>query len=173
MAKTDLNPYAAPSTPSDEISNKPNLAEKGIYVTDTEAFRMGGSLFCTPDFNPPPICLRSGIAVKSELEKTALFVGSSSISIYLTQQQRSKINWDTVPTGQILTILMLLLIVGCMIIHAYFILLIIIPVVIYGCKFPKNHGIKVQWQADGFIEVLNAHPDFLSYFPTKSELKST
>ena len=42
MAKKDLNPYAAPSTPSDEISNRPNLAEKGIYVTGTEAFRMGG-----------------------------------------------------------------------------------------------------------------------------------
>lgn len=164
MAKKDLNPYAAPSTPSDEISNQPNLAEKGIYVTGTEAFRMGESLFCTPDFNPPPICLRSGTTVKSELEKTTLFTGSSSISIYLTQQQRSKINWDTIP--------MFFLIVGCMVIHLYFILLIIIPVVVYACKIPKNYGIKVQHQADGFIEVLNAHPDFLSYFPTKNELES-
>lgn len=161
----DLNPYTAPSTPSDEMSNKPNPSEEGIFITDTGAYRVGSSLFCTADFISPPICLQSGLDVRFALEKTTLSAGSISISIYLTQQLKNRFNWDI--------IYMLFIALAFTALRAYFMLGIIIPALVYGFKIPKNHRIKAREQADGFIEVLNVHPDFLSYFPTKKEREAT
>ena len=171
MQERELNPYAAPSTPSDQITSKPEKKEEDFFISENDAYRLNNSLFCKPAFIPPPVCLLSGVKVKSELEKTTILTGSTSISIYLTQKRRSKINWDTVPTGQILTVLLIILIMICMATHLYFMLLIIVPVVIYGCRTPKNHGIKVIQHPTGFIEVLNTHPDFIQYFPTRPEQK--
>lgn len=166
MTDSYLNPYEAPSTPSDEMPNKPIPGEEGIFITDTGAFRTDDSLFCTADFICPPICLQSGVKVEHELEKTTISAGSISVSIYLTQQLRNKLNWD------ILYIFCLVLFTsGCLMIEAYSMLVIIIPILIYSSMTPKNHRIKVHQQEDGFIEILNVHQDFLSYFPTKPELK--
>ena len=167
MQGRELNPYATPSTPSGQIIQKPDGED--FFYTDNDAYRSNHSLFCKPEFISPPICLLTGVKIKSELEKTTLSANSASISIFLTQQRRSKINWDTVPTGQILTVLLLMLIVFCMATNLYYILLVIIPVVIYGCRTPKNHGIKVIQQPNGFLEILNPHPDFLNYFPMKEK----
>jgi len=169
MQGGELNPYATPNTPSDQITHQP---DEELFLEENDAYRMNSSLFCKPEFIPPPICLLSGVKVESELEKTTLFAGHSSISVYLTQQRRSKINWDTVPIGQILTILLLLLIVFCMATNLYFVLLVIIPVVIYGCRTPKNHGIKVIYQPSGYIEITNSHPNFLNAFPTREEYEA-
>jgi len=170
MQERELNPYTTPSTPSDQITSKPE--KEDFFISENDAYRLNNSLFCKSEFIPPPICLLSGVIVKSELEKTTLFAGSTSISIYLTQQRRSKINWDTVPIGQILTVLLIILIMVCMATHFYFMLLIIVPVVIYGCRTPKNHGIKVIQHPTGFIEILNAHPDFIQHFPTRTEAEA-
>jgi len=57
-----------------------------------------------------------------------------------------------------------------MVSHIYFILIVIIPVVIYGCRTPINHGIKAQQQENDFIKISKAHPDFLDLFPTLAEI---
>ncbi len=156
------------------MSTNLTTSEEDIFITDTGAFRTDTSLFSILHsrlYQPSPICLQSGVKVKPESEKTTLSTGSVSISIYLTQQHRNKTKWDSVLVGKMYILLLLMLIIACMAIHAYLMLGIIIPALIYGSMTPKNHRIRVQQQDDGLIEILNVNQDFLSYFPIKANLK--
>ena len=155
------NPYAAPNTPSDNIQYKGEFTE----LTNIGAHRRGTSLICRIDFVSPPICLKSGKKVSPASEITTLSTRNAKVDVYLSDNVSKKLNWDVVPYGQLLSLSIFGPIALAMLTFNFIWLILIIPIVTYGCMSPKNNGIKLTYFANGLIEIHNAHSDFLRVFP--------
>lgn len=162
----ESNPYTSPSTPSNEMLTHMKFSE----LDGTTAYREGDLFYCKPDFTSPPICFITGSTEVSHIEKTALFVGSTSIALYLTQQRRNKINWESIPLGQILSVIVIMILLLTMYTSLVPILILTLPFIIYGFRIPKNCGIKTTYLNAGYIQIKDAHPDFLRHFPDHKKL---
>ncbi|MGJ8656423.1 MAG: hypothetical protein ACSHX6_08225 [Akkermansiaceae bacterium] len=157
------NPYATPSTPSDQMENISELPE----LANLEAYRIGYAFFCKPDFQSPPICYKTGNPVNPSLEKTALFIGPTSIALYITHGGTKEIDWIKLFRSFALILCAIATIATAALISSALLSIPLIFIIPFLFKAPRNHGIELLLLDSGFIRVLDAHPNFLKRFPDR------
>jgi len=155
------NPYATPSTPSDQILNHIEFAE----LDATTAYREGDTFFCKPDFKSPPICFQTGSPVSSSLEKTTLSAGSTTIALYLTRGER--IDWVKILSSIAIITFFLAIIAVTFLLEKAILITAILVLSIFLFRKAKNYGIKIEYLHTGYIKIKDAHEDFLRHFKEK------
>lgn len=155
------NPYITPTTPSDKILNQIELSE----IDDAIAYREGSTFFCKPGFLSPPICFQTGNTITSSLEKTTLLTGTTSIALYLTRGE--KIDWVKIISSiAIITFFLAIIAVTFLLNKAILITAILVLIPLFF-KNSKNYGIKLKYLQTGYIQIKDAHEDFLKHFQEK------
>lgn len=167
---TELNPYSAPKTPSDAITNLSSPSN------DDKAYRIGSSFFCKPDFQAPPVCFRSGEKVKPNIRKRILGVDGKFIELYFSPSYLKSVKSKERKTvfSILGRVLLIVFVCGCFLPTAWSImislLLFLVTVTLVTRRIGQDSKIKMytRLDLDEFIEVTGAHPEFLKMFSERT-----
>ncbi len=159
----ESNPYQAPMTPSDQITQTPEVHKK-----PSTAYRVGEVFYCEPDFESPNVFFKTGVPVPETVATSKLWNKSTCFSLYFDRGYKKQLSNKQLSRVIFVFFIAILSIYLAMIFSSVLFIIPVIIIFLFTLKPAKVKSIQITALADGFFAIKGGHSGFLKSFSDRS-----